>query len=321
MNAEWSILRIYSTEHSLTTMSPEILTQAVRLTSGLTELSFVFSIWIVSLPAYPEHRPQGAFSRQTRVATLYAISEPIHTRLLLRITLAPPILVLGTSIIHLTTSILFTDSLKAVLAKSNHTPDSSGNVSHIEKLQPEQPLGSESANKTRAEYHCIRSAFEYVFTQTSAASNASFLLLAQYLLVANKDNSSTPMWLSAFGFAFFMISRMADYSMASVTQRPLFLGQRGLTADTSRQVQLLIFYLVVRTMVRLALGMGPLSMFEKAAVIENMFRPGRDAWWQDFAWKLPAWLPFALSALSVGLTGLSQWCWARVQRRAREMGE
>ena len=114
---------------------------------------------------------------------------------------------------------------------------------------------------------------------------------------------------------------MADYSMASVTQRPLFLGQRGLTADTSRQVQLLIFYLVVRTMVRLALGMGPLGMFEKAAVIENMFRPGRDAWWQDFAWKLPAWLPFALSALSVGLTGLSQWCCARVQRRAREMGE
>jgi hypothetical protein len=129
------------------------------------------------------------------------------------------------------------------------------------------------------------------------------------------------MWLSAFGFAFFMISRMADYSMASVTQRPLFLGRRGLAADTWRQIQLLIFSLAVRTMVRLALGMGPLGMFEKAAVIENMFRPGRDAWWQGIVSKLPTWIPFALSALSAGLTGLSRWYWARVQRRAREMGE
>jgi hypothetical protein len=86
-------------------MSPEILTQAVRLTSGLTELSLVSSIWIVSLPAYLERTPQGAASRQTLVTALYAISEPIYTWLLLRITLAPPILVLGTSIIHLTTSI------------------------------------------------------------------------------------------------------------------------------------------------------------------------------------------------------------------------
>jgi hypothetical protein len=68
-------------------MSQEILTQAVRLTSGLTEPSLVFSIWIVSLPAYPEHRPRGAVSRQTLVTALYAISEPIYTWLLLGITL------------------------------------------------------------------------------------------------------------------------------------------------------------------------------------------------------------------------------------------
>ena len=302
-------------------MSLEILTQAVRLASGLTELSLVFSTWIISLPAYSEHRSQGTVSRQALATALYAISEPIYTSLLLRVALAPPILVIGTSTIHLTTSTLFTDSLKVVLAKSIHASDSSGTVSHVEKLQSEQPLDSENVNEIRAEYYRICWVFEYALAQTSAASNASLLLLDQYLLVANEDNSSTPMWLSAFGFAFFLISRMADYSMASVIQRPLFLGQRGLIADTWRQVQLLIFYLMVRIAVRLALGMEALGMLEKAAVVENMFRPGCDAWWQDFVSKLPAWLPFALSALSVGLTVLSQLYWARIRRQGRETGE
>jgi hypothetical protein len=306
-------------------MTLSILSQAIRLTSGLTELCLVFSTWIVSLPASPENRLQDALSRQTLLTALYAISEPIYTLLLLRTTLAPPILVMGTSIIHLAMSASFTDSLSAVLAQLSHTAGSGRTASHVEKSQPtsqsqKQPPSPERVDEIRAEYDRMCSAFEYVFTQTSAASNASLLLLGQYLLVANEDNSSALRWLSAFGFAFFLISRIADYLLASVTQRPLFLGQRGLTADTWRQIQLLAAYLVVRTVARLSLGVGSLGIFEKAAVIEQIFRPGHDAWWQDFVSKLPAWLPFALSALSVGLMGLSHLYWARVQRQARETG-
>ena len=217
-------------------MSSPILAQAVRLTSGLTELSLFLSTWIILLPANSEHRPQDALLRQTLHTALYAISEPIYTSLLLRVELAPSILIMGTSMIHLTTSTLFTDSLNVVLAQLIQTPSSDATTSHVEKPQPtsqfrNQPLSPESVDKIRGEYDSMCSAFEYVFTQTSAASNASLLLLGQYLLVA-----SAPMWLSAFGFAFFLISRIADYSIASVTQRPLFLGQRGLTADTWRQI-------------------------------------------------------------------------------------
>jgi hypothetical protein len=302
-----------------------ILAQAIRLTSGLTEVSLVFSTWIVSLPARPENRPQDTLSRQTLLAALYAISEPIYTLLLLRIALAPSIPVIGTSIIHVTMSMSFTNSLNVVLAQLSHPADSGRTVSHVEKsqttLQSQNPSPSpERFDEIRAEYDRMCSAFEYLFTQTAAASNASLLLLSQHLLVANEDDSSAPMWLSAFGFAFFLILRMADYSLASVTQRPLFLGQRGLIADTWKQIQLLAVYLVVRNVVRLSLGMGSLGIFEKTAVIEQIFRSGYDAWWQDIVSRLPAWLPFALSALSVGLTGLSHLYWARVQRQAQEIG-
>jgi hypothetical protein len=307
-------------------MSQPTLTQAVRLASGMTELCLVFSTWIISLPASPGNRPQDALSRQTLLAALYAISEPIYTLLLLRIALAPPILVIGTSIIHLTMSTSFTNSLNVVLAQLNQTSGSGRTVSYVGKSQPslqsqKQSPSPERVDEIRAKYDRMCSAFEFAFTQTTAASNASLLLLGQYLLVANEYDLSAPMWLSAFGLVFFLISKMADYSLASVTQRPLFLGQRGLTADTWRQIQLLAVYLVVRTVVRLSLGMGPLGIFEKAAVIEQIFQPGHDAWWQDFVSKLPAWLPFALSAFSVVLTGLSHLYWTRVQRQAQETGQ
>jgi len=300
-------------------MSSPILTQAVRLTSGLTELSLIFSTWLISLPANPEHRPQDALSRQTIRTALYAISEPVYTQLLLRVTLAPPLLALGISTIHLMMSTSFVDSVNIVLAQLIPKSSSSVTISHAEKSQPalkpqDQSPSHERVDEIRAEYNRMCSAFEYVYTQTSAASNASLLILGQYLLVANEDNSSTPIWLSAFAFAFFLVSRMADYSMASVTERSLFLGQRGLTSDTWRQIQLLVVYHVVRTVARLSLGMGSLGMLEKTAAIERIFRPGRDAWWQDLVSKLPAWLPLALSALSVALMGASHLYMTRLQR-------
>lgn len=307
-------------------MSPPILTQATRTTSGLVELTLIFSTWIVSLPAKPEHRSQNAFSIQLLRTALYAISEPVYILLLLRTTLAPPILVIGTSCIYLGMATSFTSSMNVALAKSIHGASSSSmTVPETEKPQTtpqlrEQPMDPELTSESRSEIDRLFPVFEYVFTQTSAASNASLLLLGQYLAVTNEEDSSTTMWLSIFALTFFLISRMVDYSIASLTQRPLFLGQRGLAADTWRQIQLLVVYFVVRTAVRLTLGMSSLGVFENAEVIEQLFKPGRDAWLQNFVLNLPAWLPSALSALSVGLTVLSHLYWSRLERQARETG-
>jgi len=304
-----------------------MLTQAIRLTSGLTELILVFNTWVISLPADPRrgHRVRDAVLRQTLRTFLYAVSEPMYTWLLLHTKLAPPILLLGTSSIHLTMATSFTNSLNMLVANT-HAAASNMSAPDIEKplssaQSLEQPSGSELLDESHTEYDRICSVFEYIFTQTSAASNASLLLLSQYMMVLNGDTPSTPTWLTAFSLILFLVSRMVDYSMASLTQRPSFIGQRGVVTDTLRQIQFLILYLVWRSAVRLSLGMASLGMFEQATVLENTFRPGRDAWWQEFVLKLPAGTSFALSALSVVLTIASQYYWARAERRVRETGQ
>lgn len=65
------------------------------------------------------------------------------------------------------------------------------------------------------------------------------------------------------------------------------------------------------------LDMAVLGMFERATELEKAFPPGRDAWWQDFVLKLPAWTSIALSAFSVVI----QYFIERFQRRARGTGE
>jgi len=303
-------------------MSQFILTQAIRLTSGLNELILPFNTWIISLPAESEHRHRDAILRQTLRTFFYAISEPIYTSLLLRTTFSPPVLVLGTSSFHMSMAAVFTRALSTVVAKPKPTAESSMHAPDVEKPlatshSSEETPSPESFDESRMEYERTCMIFEYIFTQTAAASNASLLLLAQYLMVANEDTSSTPVWLTTFSFILFLCSRMADYSVSSLTQRPLFIGQRGFTTDTLRQFQSLIVYLVWKSVVRFYLDMAILGMFEQATELEKAFPPGRDAWWQNFVLKLPAWTSFALTAVSVVI----QYFVERRQRRARETSE
>lgn len=306
----------------------QVLESTAKVTANLSELLF-FSAWLLSLPANNASQPRPTrelLTRQALHCAVYAVTEPLYTSLFLRTGLEPLIFVLATSTLHLLVFIMFTHAVG--IASSGPRPQSVSETEtphQTDKVESERsqsksrgptqsPPSNIDTDARKSHYDRVCSVFEHTHVQTSAACNASILLLGQRLSVESGAHSPpVRLWLSAFSLAFFFASRMADFNFASLTRRPLFsqfFSRVGLASATA----LLALVITLRAVMRGMLGMGILGMLEQNAAIQGRFRPGRDDWWREAIEGMPTWLPFALSALAVGMMGLSKVFMARAGR-------
>lgn len=289
---------------------------ALWLTSAANELALPFNPWLFSSASNLDSDWQDWFPSTSLCASIYAISEPLWTFGLLLVPLTPLILVLGTGIAHLTVSQLLIQASRLVEIERRHRLSRSKDTGV--KRESGNEVRSRSGEKGSDGAYLLKTT-AVALTQTTAASNASLLLLAQSLNASGSTNMHSSVYngLSFFALLFFLCSRMADHKVSKQTKRAFrIIGKEH--KEAANQLKSLGWLVLARATIRRCIGMATLGVLETQDTDLMAARYNSERYQTIYVRveTLPKWLPFAMLTLSLCMMALSHWHWRRAQARA-----
>jgi hypothetical protein len=128
------------------------------------------------------------------------------------------------------------------------------------------------------------------------------LLLAQKIDITETTSTALHVLLIVCALVYFGLSRLADYNFARFADLPCYIGENGL-GQAMNQVKNLLWLIVVRAVVRVALGMNVVSgpFGTDGAGVEPFF--GQASLYNALE-GIPGWARCAIFTLDLCLWGL-----------------
>jgi hypothetical protein len=305
-------------------MIPSFLATDIRLTAGLSEFTLLFNTWIISSPADNDHQHYYTWLLPSALgAIIFAISEPLYTFILVRLPIEPAFLALVVPVSQVLTTMLLWDVTGAVeLERIRATNKYIQRAETSKEARYEAPsvrdsLGFDSVTLKRAQElgHNTFWAFVVAHVQHAASTTASLLFFAQNIDVTHTKSSALHIFLVSSAVVYFGLSRLADYVFARFAELPCYIGENGL-GEPVKQVKNLLWLIVVRAVVRVALGMnavsGPFSA--DGAGAEYFFA---EASLLNALKGIPGWVWCAVFALNLCLWGLGGFLEGRAEANVR----
>jgi len=308
-------------------MSYDAFKSSIRLIAQVSEPTLAFNTWIVSPATDPGCRLRGTWLGPTSRSITYAISEPLYTYFLARMSFNGELacLLILVSGIHLMLSVQFWMTLDKRVEDLRFV----SSPAETQALQVEVPDKQLASTK---EGHCIdsftatavqnldpRAFYSYAFAhlQLAAAGNAALLFVAQKLDVINIDSFALHLFALGAALFYFSLSRLGEWYFARSVGLPLFYGSGRTMGSTAKQLGYLFFLTVVRSGVRWLVGLraGFVSAWVDDAADVSKF--SGDMGIGDALRRLPYWFLPCMFLLSLGLSYASGMYSGRLRARER----